>query len=108
MAIQFDPANLLDTMVGAGHGIAAAEPARHAGKAMEVLRAFHTSVDNGKYGFPHLPIDTKAHKSYLDYAASVKGTYDTVCVIGIGGSALGAWALDCGVRGPLRAGAIPL
>jgi glucose-6-phosphate isomerase len=30
----------------------------------------------------------------------MKGTYDTVCVVGIGGSALGAWALDCGLRGP--------
>jgi glucose-6-phosphate isomerase len=34
------------------------------------------------------------------YAASVQGTYDTVCLVGIGGSALGAWALDCGIRGP--------
>ena len=30
----------------------------------------------------------------------VRGSYDTVCLVGIGGSALGAWALDCGVRGP--------
>ena len=100
MAIYFDPANLLDTSVGATHGIAAAEPGRHAAKALKALRAFHASVDKGDFGFPHLPFDTKAHKSYLDYAASVKGTYDTVCVVGIGGSALGAWALDCGIRGP--------
>ena len=105
MAIHFDPANLLDTSVGAKHGIAAAEPGRHAEKAAEAVRAFQASVDSGKYGFPHLPFDTKAHKSYLDYAVSVKGSYDTVCVVGIGGSALGAWALDCGLRGqhPIQA-----
>ena len=100
MAIQFDPANLLDTMVGSGHGIGAAEPARHAARALEALKTLHESVDQGKYGFPHLPFDTKSIKSYLDFAASVKGSYDTVCVVGIGGSALGAWALDCGLRGP--------
>jgi glucose-6-phosphate isomerase len=30
----------------------------------------------------------------------VQGSYDTVCVVGIGGSALGSWALDCSMRGP--------
>jgi glucose-6-phosphate isomerase len=36
----------------------------------------------------------------LEYAARLRGTYDTVCLLGIGGSALGAWALDCALRGP--------
>ena len=99
MAIQFDPSNLLDSMVGADHGISAAEVARHSGKAMEAVRAFHRQVDEGKYGFPHLPFQTKEIKSYLDYAACVRGSYDTVCIVGIGGSALGGWALDCGLRG---------
>jgi len=34
------------------------------------------------------------------YAEEARGSFDTVCVAGIGGSALGAWALDCGIRGP--------
>jgi glucose-6-phosphate isomerase len=34
------------------------------------------------------------------YADEARGSFDTVCVAGIGGSALGAWALDCGIRGP--------
>ena len=36
----------------------------------------------------------------LSFAKKVRGAYDTVCLVGIGGSALGAWALDCGLRGP--------
>jgi glucose-6-phosphate isomerase len=100
MAIEFDPTNLFDSMAGSTHGIGSAEPARHAGKALESLRAFRDSVEWGKYGFPNLPADTRSHKAYLEFAGSLKGSYDTVCVVGIGGSALGAWALDCGVRGP--------
>ncbi len=102
MAIQFDPANLLDAMVGPGHGVPSSEAGRQAGKALNALKAFKTIVDqpDSPVGFPHLPFDTKAQKSYLDFAATVKGSYDTVCIVGIGGSALGAWALDCGLRGP--------
>ena len=99
MAIQFDPINLMEAMAGPGHGIPASEPGRHAGKAIEALRAFRVLVKKGDYGFPGLPAERKELESYLDYAAKVKGTYDTVCIVGIGGSALGAWALDCGLRG---------
>ncbi len=34
------------------------------------------------------------------FAHAVRDSYDTVCLLGIGGSALGAWALECGLRGP--------
>ena len=30
----------------------------------------------------------------------MRGGYDAVCLLGIGGSALGSWALDCAMRGP--------
>ncbi|MCC6538713.1 MAG: glucose-6-phosphate isomerase [Bryobacterales bacterium] len=109
MAIQFDPANLMDSMIGTGHGISASDVSRHAGPAKDAIRNFHKLVDDGKYGFPHLPFQTKEHKAYLDFAASVRGSFDTVCVVGIGGSALGAWALDCGLRGqhPIQAAFSP-
>lgn len=51
-------------------------------------------------GFPHLPFQSAVIKDVAAYAAQARGSYETVCVVGIGGSALGAWALDCGLRGP--------
>jgi glucose-6-phosphate isomerase len=100
MAIHFDESNLLAAMVGEAHGITAAERKRGEADAAEALVSFKRSVDNGLYGFPHLPFQKALIKACKDYAKTVAGTYDTVCVAGIGGSALGAWALDCALRGP--------
>jgi hypothetical protein len=56
-------------------------------------------------GFPKSFVDAANSRSrrdsskILSFINSVKKTYDTVCLAGIGG-ALGAWALDCGLRGP--------
>jgi hypothetical protein len=62
------------------------------------LKAVQKQSEQGVFGFPHLPFQAQVAKSIAQYAAEVRGSYDTVCVIGIGGSALGAWALDCGPR----------
>lgn len=100
MAIHFDDTNLRAHMVGNAHGltpeeIAAAEPA-----AKAALAGFKALYDTKAVGFPDLPAGGPVVKEILAYAEKVKGTYDTVCLVGIGGSALGAWALDCGIRGP--------
>ncbi|MSV29806.1 MAG: hypothetical protein EXQ52_13830, partial [Bryobacterales bacterium] len=100
MTIQFDDTNLLAGMVGEKHGLAAEELQRESAFAIEALRGFQRSCEEGKYGFPHLPFDQATIKSIRAYAAGLDGSYDTVCLVGIGGSALGAWALDCGMRGP--------
>lgn len=100
MRIHFDETNLLAHMVGEEHGITPAELQEAAPRAQEALRGFQKSSEEGKYGFPHLPFQHDLRNQILDYARDVKGSYDTVCVVGIGGSALGSWALDCGLRGP--------
>lgn len=99
MNLSFDHTNLLSGMVG-GHGIEPVHLERESPAAVEGLRRFQSSVEAGHYGFPHLPFDAAMIKSIRAYAAGVRGSYDTVCLVGIGGSALGAWALDCGLRGP--------
>jgi glucose-6-phosphate isomerase len=99
MKIQFDSTNLLAGMVGPKHGLTAEEISAATPAAYAALDSFQKSVDEGLYGFPHLPFQTDLVNDILKYAATVKGSYDTVCVVGIGGSALGAWALDCGIRG---------
>jgi glucose-6-phosphate isomerase len=102
MQIHFDEKNLLADMVGKTNGITRIDIERAQSRALKALDSFHDKGGrpDGPAGFPHLPFQTAVIKSIVQYAAEVRGSYDTVCVVGIGGSALGAWALDCGIRGP--------
>lgn len=100
MNIQFDATNLLAAMVGDEHGISKAEATSASALGTEALARFHRAVEDGTYGFPHLPFQKAVIKEIEQYARPQRGGYDTVCVVGIGGSALGAWAIDCALRGP--------
>jgi len=100
MKIQFDEKNLMAGMVGKANGVTRSEFERSKTKGIKALKSFQKLSEQGRYGFPHLPFQKKAIADIGRYADSVRGGYDTVCVVGIGGSALGAWALDCGIRGP--------
>jgi len=98
--ITFDEANLMAAMVGEQNGLTPGEVAKTNAAALAALDGFKKLAERGDYGFPHLPFDKAMIQAIQRYAKSKAGTYDTVCVAGIGGSALGAWALDCGLRGP--------
>jgi glucose-6-phosphate isomerase len=100
MRITFDYANLTARMVGESNGITPGELKSSEKAANQALRAFNASYNAGLYGFPSLPSEAATIKAIEAHAKALAGTYDTVCVVGIGGSALGAWALDCGLRGP--------
>lgn len=100
MRLHFDHTNLTANMVGDEHGLTGAQIEQAGGRALDALAAFRKASEGGTYGFPHLPFQADAVKDILAYAAEVQGSYDCVCLVGIGGSALGAWALDCGIRGP--------
>jgi glucose-6-phosphate isomerase len=100
MDIQFDEKNLLADVVGKADGLTRPEIERSQSKALKALKSFQKLSEDGRYGFPHLPFQAAVIKAATQYAAGVRGSYDTVCLVGIGGSALGAWALDCGIRGP--------
>ena len=100
MKIQFDETNLLADMVGAADGVTREELKSGAGMAAEALLAFQKRSESGEIGFPHLPFQTALIEAIRKYAGQVRGGYDAVCLLGIGGSALGSWALDCAIRGP--------
>jgi glucose-6-phosphate isomerase len=99
MAISFDSSNLLSELVGE-HGLTRSEIKEQTPHALEALRSLRKISDENRQGFAQLPFQTQVAKDILKFAASVKGEYDTICVLGIGGSALGAWALDNALRGP--------
>ncbi|MBZ5585696.1 MAG: glucose-6-phosphate isomerase [Acidobacteriia bacterium] len=100
MSIHFDHKNLMAGMAGKANGITPAEYERAQPRAFKALAAFRKLSETGRYGFPHLPFQKGVIQDVRKYVDSVRGGYDTVCLVGIGGSALGAWALDCGIRGP--------
>lgn len=100
MSIHFDEKNLLASRVGEQNGITAEEINGATASALDALSGFRKSSEQGHYGFPQLPLQTSTIRSISDYAKGLRGSYDTVCVVGIGGSALGAWALDCAIHGP--------
>ncbi|MEO5937291.1 MAG: hypothetical protein ABIP81_08760 [Terriglobales bacterium] len=94
----FDYRNTLATAVGE-HGIENAD--LDLARAIAALRDFRARVDSGQIGFPSLPDDQKTAAQITKFAATLRGKVDTIIVLGIGGSALGAYALDAAIRGPL-------
>jgi len=100
MKISFDATNLLASVVGEAHGVTPGEWKEQERGAARVVENFRARVDRGEVGFPLLPLAKDTVGEILKYANKVRGRYDTVCLLGIGGSALGAWALDCALRGP--------
>ncbi|HYP06277.1 MAG TPA: hypothetical protein VER03_08565, partial [Bryobacteraceae bacterium] len=100
MSIHFDEKNLLASRVGDANGITSGEINDATAAALDALSSFKKSSEEGRYGFPHLPFQKETIRNIYDYAKDLRGSHDTVCVVGIGGSALGAWALDCALHGP--------
>jgi glucose-6-phosphate isomerase len=99
MTIEFDSKNLSAEMVGE-HGLTRSDVKDHSAKATGALKGFRKISEAGQQGFPRLSFDSRNAKDILKFAGQVRGSYETVCVVGIGGSALGAWAIDNALRGP--------
>ena len=95
--IRFNAQNAMSSAVG-DYGLSASD--FNTQTASDVVAAFRARVDSGEVGFPNLPLDTNTIKSVEKYASSVRGDFDSVLVLGIGGSALGPYALDTAIRGP--------
>lgn len=93
----FDYSNALASAVG-DHGID--DSSLDLARAIAALRDFRGRVDSGQIGFPRLPDDETTAAQISKFAATLRGKIDTVIVLGIGGSALGAYALDAAIRGP--------
>ena len=96
--IHFDDTNLIAPRGVAG-GVTLSEIQEQRARAEAAAPAFRKIFEAGrKAGFPRLPFEPV--DEILGCAGELRGSYDTVCLAGIGGSALGAWALDCALRGP--------
>ncbi len=99
MKITFDDKNYFADMVGSTDGLSRKEFDSGSKAAAQALKGFHKLSDDGVYGFAHLPFNQDL-AGIQSLVASLKGSFDSVCLVGIGGSALGPWAVDCALRGP--------
>ncbi len=97
LRIEFNYDNTLAKRVGA-EGLA--ENDIDYSRAGDVVSAFRARSDSGEVGFPALPDDTKVIRAINQFADSLRKEIDDVLLVGIGGSALGPYALDTSMRGP--------
>lgn len=100
MALSIDFTNMMAGALPAGAGISAAEWA----EARAAIDAAHAAVmaarDAGTLGFLELPSDAALLDETLRVVERVRGRFDDVLLLGIGGSALGPIALRTALRPP--------
>lgn len=94
---EFDYRNCLQAAVGSDGIVPTALYER---PAADVVRAFRRRVESGEIGFPNLPYDGMAQRAIEQFCSGLRRKIDDVLLVGIGGSALGAFALDAAIRGP--------
>ena len=100
--IAIDYRNLL----GERGGVAGVDPARLAGdlgaRFRKVCERVGEARRSGSMGFFDLPRASEAAARIQEEAARLRGRFDTVVVLGIGGSALGARTLRDALQEPMR------
>ena len=94
---EFDYQNALEAAVGA-EGLSAGDLQTDTARA--AVESFRRRARSGEIGFPHLPKDAATARAIVEFANDLRPNLDDVLVVGIGGSALGAYALDAAMRGP--------
>jgi len=97
--IRYDWTNLRAEVVGSGHGLTAADLDAYRDAGRRAVENFGARVDKGEFGFPALPDDKKTLAAIERYARAQR-RFKSILLLGIGGSALGAFALDALVNGP--------
>jgi glucose-6-phosphate isomerase len=95
MTIRIDFSNMMGDAVG---GIAETEWNAAASRFEEAFNGFEKVRASGAAGFADIVTDASLRDQALDYASRVKGSYDDVVILGIGGSALGPIALRTALR----------
>jgi len=98
MAVHLDLNGLLATAVGAD-GLAAEEVAELEPQLARVREELAARRAAGTLAFADLPHRREDVRRVLEAAAEARAQFDTLVVLGIGGSALGARALTTGLTG---------
>jgi glucose-6-phosphate isomerase len=100
-SIRFDYTNVLAAAVGAEHGLTEDELAACAERGARALDAV-LGRREADLRWLDLPYQTDVLADINAYATSVRGRFKNVCVLGIGGSALGNIALQTALNSPFH------
>lgn len=92
--IAYDFTRMTADAVGAAHGITAKELSAFEKIAADAASTIKSQRAEGKLPFMNLPRDLKTAGEISAYASTAAKKYDNFVVLGIGGSALGAIALQ--------------
>src|SRR6266699_452220 len=98
MTLRIDYTNMMGDVIDGG--IAAGDWAAAPEAFRGAQSSFNRRRDAGELGFLVLPTDDVLHRQSTDFAATARGKFDDVVVLGIGGSALGPIALRTALRKP--------
>ncbi len=98
MALRIDYTNMMGDVVDGG--IAPSDWTNAATEFKKSHAGLLKRRDAGELGFLALPRDSALHAQTTDFAAKVKGKFDEIVVLGIGGSALGPIALRTALLKP--------
>ena len=98
--IRFDYTNVMAEAVGE-HGLKEAELAALAEPSARALQAVEARRSKD-LRWLDLPYQDEVQRSIEDYAGKARGRFENVCVLGIGGSALGNIALHTALNGPFH------
>ncbi len=92
--LVLDYASVLDTAVGATHGLSVAEIDRAAGAVADVVQHIEQERGAGHHRYRELPADRVMLKTVQAAVQRYAGKFENLVVLGIGGSALGNIALQ--------------
>ena len=98
MSLRLDYTNFMGDVVAGG--VSAADWRDATATFSRAYAGFQRRRQANELGFLDLPANTALHKQSTDFAARVRGQFDDVVVLGIGGSALGPIALRTALLEP--------
>ena len=91
-------ANCLVGSIGVEHGLAEHDLFGLEARLKDAHQSVMQQANAGKLGFVDLPNNTDEAKKIMSWARKVRGSFDTLVVLGIGGSALGNIAVQQALR----------
>ncbi len=100
MNVALDYGNVLNSAVGAAHGLSPAEIKRSEAAVKEIVARIERERRGGEHRYRDLPADTRMLKIVRAAVRRYAGRFENLVVLGIGGSALGNIALQTALNPP--------
>jgi len=97
--ISLDYNNMMKHMIGS-EGITEGDIKRLSPKIKKAIESIKQKRDDGDLGFMYIPYDIKTREEVKRVAEAIRGKFENMVVLGIGGSALGAIAVHKAAKHP--------